>query len=157
MAWTIFQPSFSSLGPSLLRVDCPPLQPVAQLFNDPWAPGSQNENADWSWGFQAYLGGHCTITGLGATGHEQIHIQVLNTCSSSMLVLRLLRTHGLQLQELHHRCIRSVCNPGEVGVFGRRGLSTPGTAHSQNATKGLPAFRLSEYWIFSWGGWSETV
>src|SRR6218665_4052988 len=37
-------------------------------------PGSQNEDADWSWGFQAYLGGPCTMTGLGETGREQIHI-----------------------------------------------------------------------------------
>src|SRR6218665_2201986 len=37
-------------------------------------PSSQNEDADWSWGFQTYLGGPCTITGLGGTGREQIHI-----------------------------------------------------------------------------------
>jgi len=35
------------------------------------------------------------------------------------------------------------------------GLLVKGTiyTHSQNATKGLPAFQLSDYWIFSWGGW----
>jgi len=49
---------------------------------------------------------------------------------------------------------RIVNGGGVVGVCGRRGPHTPGTAHSQNATKGLPAFRLSECWIFSWGGWS---
>src|SRR6218665_3577945 len=49
----------------------------------------------------------------------------------------------------HHRFIHSVCNPGVVGSRGRRGpSSTPGTAHSQNTTKRLLAFRLPKHCIF---------
>src|SRR6218665_2873631 len=68
--------------------------------------------------------------------------QVLNTCSSSMFALRLLLIHGFQPQELsplHPFCMQL----RRGGGLRAKEPSTLGTAH--NATKGLPAFRLSEY------------
>src|SRR6218665_2624995 len=73
-------------------------------------------------------------------------MQVLSTCASSTFASRLLRTHGLKQDEPHlvysesnHRRFHLVRFPRMVGVCGRRGPPTLGSASVQSASWGLPS------------------
>src|SRR6218665_3152779 len=75
--------------------------------------------------------------------------QVLNTCSSSMFALRLLRTHGLQPQELHLVARATTVASILYATPAWWGFAGEGDRHSQNATKAQLAFRLSKHCILS--------
>src|SRR6218665_440437 len=72
-----------------------------------------NEYNIWSWGFQTYLGGPCTITGLGGTGREQIHIPVPRRTScpptdTGPVCLQAHRIYQCRFSRLIAKCYRHV-------------------------------------------------